>query len=627
MSRLVDIGISIRTSDKDENPWYARLMASLEKYMVGLPVEILVESAPELTKVEKRLRIFRRSSAKYLCLHGDTKIATPAGEIPIKEMVGKKDLWVYSLADVGAKRTLTLKPVRAAKKTRVNAEMVRVRFKWRTGASLSGRIAYGEVICTPDHQFLMLSGEYKEAQYLCPSDRLEPFYRVRQESGAIGWHIRLFNCQERYKESRFVFEQVHGLVLNSRDIIHHINHDPFQNWPLTNLMRISDKEHRQYHASVDAMNPDRAAKLSQSLQRFYAKNGKPQQGEINRRVWNNMSSEQQEEKLQKMFIGLESAKLDGRLSQRSISGWETRRKNGNDRHSEELKKKRSEILRQQYANGMRTPPSLRSDVKKKISESKRKKSALREMAASNHEVISVELVDNADAYCLEVPDTHNFVANGVFVHNCLLEDDTEILHENWLVRMVSHMAVLDRMAILNPQETRQSLSDSTAEELLKDEVQELTNVAGFCMLVDRESGVEPDVRVQTMDDLWMSLQARANGWRIGRSKGSLIRHSKAPWADDNLAPWEQTDRSRWGNGHSYYERNQHEAKRRLEAKLIVEIFGDVARLALPKELLPWADPLHPDFGMAWDRGQPVEYKSLTSCYEVPLEGLKIGGTI
>ena len=190
---------------------------------------------------------------------------------------------------------------------------------------------------------------------------------------------------------------------------------------------------------------------------------------------------------------------------------------------------------------------------------------------------------------------------------CLLEDDAEILHDNWLVRMVSHMAVLDRMAILNPQETRQSLSDSTAEELLKDEVQELTNVAGFCMLVDRESGVEPDVRVQTMDDLWMSLQARANGWRIGRSKGSLIRHSKAPWADDNLAPWEQTDRSRWGNGHSYYERDQHEAKRRLEAKLIVEIFGDVARLALPKELLPWADPLHPDFGMVWDRGQPVEY--------------------
>lgn len=209
----------------------------------------------------------------------------------------------------------------------------------------------------------------------------------------------------------------------------------------------------------------------------------------------------------------------------------------------------------------------------------------------------------------------------------LLEDDTEILHDNWLVRMVTHMAVLDRMAILNPQETRQSLTQASAEELLTDEVQELTNVAGFCMLVDRESGVEPDVRVQTMDDLWMSLQARANGWRIGRSKGSVLRHSKAPWADDEKAPWQQEDRSRWGNGHAYYERDKHEAKQRLEARLVVETFGDVARLTLPKRLLPWADPLHPDFGMAWDRGQSVEYATECSHLSELQPVLKVGGYV
>lgn len=192
---------------------------------------------------------------------------------------------------------------------------------------------------------------------------------------------------------------------------------------------------------------------------------------------------------------------------------------------------------------------------------------------------------------------------------CILEDDTEILHTNWLAEMVAQMTILDRMAILNPQETRQSLSEESATELLVNEVQELTNVGGFCMLVDRESGVEPDVRVQTMDDLWMSLAARAKGWRIGRSKGSLVRHSKAPWADDNLPPDQQVDRSRFGEGHSYYDAGKHEAKQRLEARLMVEVFGDLARLTLPTRLLPWADPLHPDFGMAWDHGRPVNYSA------------------
>lgn len=210
---------------------------------------------------------------------------------------------------------------------------------------------------------------------------------------------------------------------------------------------------------------------------------------------------------------------------------------------------------------------------------------------------------------------------------CLLEDDAEILHDHWLLRMLSHMSVLDRMAVLNPQETRHSLSQEATEELLTDEVQEVTNVAGFCLLIDRESGVEPDVRVQTMDDLWMSLQARARGWRIGRSKGALVRHSKAPWAADDLAPWQQEDRSRWGNGHAYYERDRHEAKRRLEARLIVETFGDVARLTLPKELLPWADSLHSDFGMAWDRGQPVDYcPTIGSSPEQLMFAEKIGGS-
>jgi uncharacterized protein (DUF1499 family) len=73
VSNLIDIGITIR--EIKDNPWYERLVQSLERVPAGVPAEILVEAAPELTKVEKRIRLFRRSSARFLCLlEDDTEV-------------------------------------------------------------------------------------------------------------------------------------------------------------------------------------------------------------------------------------------------------------------------------------------------------------------------------------------------------------------------------------------------------------------------------------------------------------------------------------------------------------------------------------------------------------------------
>ncbi len=190
---------------------------------------------------------------------------------------------------------------------------------------------------------------------------------------------------------------------------------------------------------------------------------------------------------------------------------------------------------------------------------------------------------------------------------CILEDDTEVLHDGWLLNMVSRMSSLPNVAVMNPAETRVPPED-VPPDALADETQEVVSCAGFCMLIDRMAGLEPDVRVQTLDDLWLSLAARARGWRCARTAATLVRHSKQPWASDDLAPWEQGDRSRFGEGDAYYERDRHEAKRRWEARLMVEQFGDLARLTLPPELLPWADPLHKEFSAAWDRGMPVDYQ-------------------
>ena len=175
---------------------------------------------------------------------------------------------------------------------------------------------------------------------------------------------------------------------------------------------------------------------------------------------------------------------------------------------------------------------------------------------------------------------------------CIVEDDAEILHDGWLWNMVCRMSAFPNLAIMNPGETMLA-ADQMTEASLVDRTQEVAYCVGFCMVIDRESGIEPDVRVQTLDDLWLSLAARAKGWRCGRTEASIVRHTKEPFARDGVSPGGQEDRTRWGEGSDYYSQSAHDRKRRHEAKLMIETFGDLARLTLPKELLDARiDPLY-----------------------------------
>lgn len=59
--------------------------------------------------------------------------------------------------------------------------------------------------------------------------------------------------------------------------------------------------------------------------------------------------------------------------------------------------------------------------KEELSEVKRKaaNSRWQPEVAGNHIVVAVIQADNADAFCMEVDPDHNFVANGIVVHNCI----------------------------------------------------------------------------------------------------------------------------------------------------------------------------------------------------------------
>ena len=199
----------------------------------------------------------------------------------------------------------------------------------------------------------------------------------------------------------------------------------------------------------------------------------------------------------------------------------------------------------------------------------------------------------------------------------LLEDDTTILHDGWLVNLICRMSTFPNTAILNPAETRHPVEE-VPEEALNDLTQEVSYCCGFCMVIDRESGIEPDVRVQTLDDLWLSLAARRAGWRCARTEATIIRHTKAPWGSDDAKPADQPDKSRWGADSDYYDSDKHHRKRIHEARLMIQTFGDLARMTLPKELVTHiTDPLCdlPDPKVRLQSGIWAE------------EEIKIGGTI
>jgi hypothetical protein len=172
---------------------------------------------------------------------------------------------------------------------------------------------------------------------------------------------------------------------------------------------------------------------------------------------------------------------------------------------------------------------------------------------------------------------------------CLIEDDAEVLHDGWLVNLICRMSALPNIALLNPAEAIKH-DEKIPEAMLIDSTLELAYCCGFCMVIDRESGIEPDVRVQTLDDLYLSLQARAKGWRCAKTDAVIVRHTKAPWAQDGVQPGQQADRSRFGAEDAYYDVSRHQAKRLREAAFLIEQFGDVARMVLPKELLAVVEP-------------------------------------
>ena len=304
------------------------------------------------------------------CFRGDTKIPLLDGtQASLADLEQRKEsFWVYS---IGA--DMKVAPGRAVcVKTRSNAELMRV--------VVSGG---DEIICTPDHRFMLSDGTYREAKDLVFNDSLMPLYRRWQTRDG---YESVSNGRGTQKMTHIaVWEALNGPVPEGC-VVHHRNHAHFDNRP-ENLELMTVSAHSAHHRAVGHQF-DNSDPAFQALRR----------AGIARRKEDPVEAEKM------AAIGTENITRYMRERPEHFAAAVA----GNGARGAKYLARFNTTERACDACGsvVANPAALRWHKRREH--------------GYNHKVLLVEhLPERADVFCLQVEDHHNFALSaGVFVHNC-----------------------------------------------------------------------------------------------------------------------------------------------------------------------------------------------------------------
>ncbi|MBI2406582.1 MAG: intein-containing DNA gyrase subunit B, partial [Candidatus Harrisonbacteria bacterium] len=196
------------------------------------------------------------------CFFGETKIALTDGRsLSFKELVeeDKKGAKNYCYT-VDVNGRIAIGEVRNPRVTKKNAAVVKVILD-------NGE----EIVCTPDHKFMLADGVYKEARDLAPTDSLMPLYRQYSRIGqriAIEGYEMVFDPSARrwlfthaladqYNLARGVYTEAAGSHRHHKDF-NKRNNNP------DNLLRLTREGHlatHREHAAVTLQRPETLEKL------------------------------------------------------------------------------------------------------------------------------------------------------------------------------------------------------------------------------------------------------------------------------------------------------------------------------------------------------------------------------
>jgi len=402
------------------------------------------------------------------CLRFNTRIKLLDGTTPtIGEMAENEKEYVGKYVLTVNEETLELEPnkIKAAKKTRRQAEMVRV------------HLDNGEFVdCTPDHLCMLRSGKYVEAQELTPGDSLMPFYTKISEKQLEGYELTYDPGKETYRYNHRIVEGFAGKGY----AIHHCDFDKLNNDP-SNLKRMCQSDHMKLHHACSKkygfskslpgskQSPEHIQKRIDSRRKngWISEEGRKNQSIAAKKCYENgkvpsmKGKHHSEETLRKLSNTLREGFKKGRKPNRGGGGVKkvkTFRSKLCECGCKEYFKLKPSYPQQRYIPGHNSRGQNNNNSR--TSKEKRERQYL------NHKVVRVErLTEREDVYDLQIENTPNFpLACGIFVHNSNTEAIAAMIDE--YVTSLKRARAVDTALALFKEVTYSSIIAAIASVLL-----------------------------------------------------------------------------------------------------------------------------------------------------------------
>ena len=202
------------------------------------------------------------------CLDGDTKVALADGRtLSFRELVAEqaegKEHFCYTIRHDGK---IGLEQITNARMTKANTRVIKLVLD-------SGE----EIVCTPDHRFMLRDGSYKPAAELTPDDSLMPLYRKLSDKHEKGITIDGYEMTWDPRSESWLFTHLladwynrwQGVYAeNAGDHCHHMDFNKRNNNP-TNIQRLPAEAHlalHRAHVSRTLHRPD-AVEKSREIRR------------------------------------------------------------------------------------------------------------------------------------------------------------------------------------------------------------------------------------------------------------------------------------------------------------------------------------------------------------------------
>lgn len=337
------------------------------------------------------------------CVSGDTLIETayrdktiyPKG-IPIKDLVGKKDFYVYSFDVENQKMVLGLvKRVWLSGFKRV----YKVTYEWKYAYGKKTVMLRDYITVTANHPFLLKKLQKKDPfkskfrrkevyfsirEGLTIGDSLQPFHRRDGAYQAVGAFAK-----DMTREGRWLLSQKVGRELTKEEDCHHLDGNKWNDtW--NNLHLIKKDEHAKLH---------------------YEERGNPL--DISNGRENHRKAMQSEEYKRNHSKLMKDKLAEPEARKKRIAQIQAQRK----QTSETVKRKfaTDPVYYWNYLQGRKGWAKNWTDatVLRKFKD----KFPNEEPPLDNHKIIAVEYIGEQDVYDMEVEKYHNFAAHGIFLHN------------------------------------------------------------------------------------------------------------------------------------------------------------------------------------------------------------------